>query len=292
MVFRSSQACPVGGAYGRLPLFYKETGNIMNPLLAQSASTTETPAAEVLANISVVHVVLFALTLTLLRLLLRNVKVPAQDGSAPETAGWAQGLSEILESLVLAGVLVFLIIRPFLVQAFYIPSASMENTLMGHDAGEGYRDTIHDHLFVNKLAFRLGEPQRNDIIVFKAPKEADHEDLERGLPQKENILIKRLIGLPHDTIEVKPTPDGMACAVYRNGEMLKEPFIKEPIMLYQDGKYATRGPITLGPGQLFVMGDNRNNSSDSRFWGVLDRSRVIGKAAMIFYPFDRIRLLP
>jgi signal peptidase I len=179
----------------------------------------------------------------------------------------------------------------------------MENTLLGHDAGridnvtgEPHPDTIHDHIFVNKLVYRYSEPQRGDIIVFRAPKEADaeHPNLDDKV---ENVLIKRCIGVPNDTIEVK---EG---AVYLNGKRQEEyhnpigsyPYsIKDPMRegLESIFKYAGPGrPVTLKPGQLWVMGDNRNDSNDSRYWGPLDRDRVIGKASFIFWPLDRIRLL-
>lgn len=290
----------------------------MNPLLAQVAtSPNDTPASELLANLSVGMVVLIALCLTLLRLVLLSLKT-SRPGKPAEVAPMARGLAEILESLIIAGVLVFLIIRPFFVQAFYIPSASMENTLLGHDAGtenrqkdatgdEGtYKDTVHDHIFVNKLVYRYSEPQRGDIIVFKAPKRADAQGTMNGNPQ-ENVLIKRLIGIPGDKIEVKPgkvrDKNGKevdASIVYRNDKPLMEytegkppGYIKEPMDDPQPpgAHFAVDKPIKLGPNELFVMGDNRNDSNDSRFWGTLERNRVIGKASLIFFPFNRLRFL-
>src|SRR5205823_9466268 len=126
-------------------------------------------------------------------------------------------------------------------------------------------DTVHDHIFVNKLVYRYSDPKFGDIIVFKAPKSADAESAFKGLPQQENVLIKRLIGLPGDTIEVK---EG---AVYRDGQKLNEPYIKEamsPVPL-PGAKYGVDGAIHLNSHQLFVMGDNRNDSNDSRYWGPL-----------------------
>ncbi|HZO90873.1 MAG TPA: signal peptidase I [Chthonomonadaceae bacterium] len=261
---------------------------------------TDVGASEILANLSIGAVLLLAFALTLLRLLLLSAggQPQGRPGAASEAMGWARGLAEILESLIIAGVLVFLIIRPFFLQAFYIPSESMENTLLGHDAGvNGHDDTVHDHIFVNKLVYRYSDPQRGDIIVFRAPRRADMEDQTRGLPQQENILIKRLIGVPGDTIEIK---NG---AVYRNGQKLNEPYIKEPMQPEREADYnygtpcgstiskPTCGPVHLGKDELWVMGDNRNNSNDSRYWGTLNRKRVIGKAMLIFWPLNRIRLL-
>jgi signal peptidase I len=273
----------------------------MNP----SLPTSDTGATEFLANLSVGTVVLIALILTVIRLVLLRPNAPLRPGKPPEVPPTARGIAEILESLIIAGVLVFLIIRPFFVQAFFIPSESMEPTLLGHNAGvnpetnSNHSDTVHDHIFVNKLIYRYSEPQRGDVIVFKAPKEADAISLSRGLPPQENVLIKRLIGIPGDTIQVK---DG---AVYRNGQKLNEPVHvdgKEPLGTYEirepisdpqppNAIYGTDKPIKLGPNQLFVMGDNRNDSNDSRYWGVLDRSRVIGKASLIFWPLNRLRVL-
>ncbi len=256
--------------------------------------STDSGATEFLANLNIGTVVTFALVLTILRIVLLRFAGTAQaTPSVPEANSFFRGLAEIFESLIIAGILVFLIIRPFFVQAFFIPSESMENTLLGHDegtnqiTGETHDDTVHDHIFVNKMIFRLTEPKFKDIIVFRAPLVADQEDKQKGLPPKENILIKRLMGLPGDTIEVR---DGK---LIRNNVVLNEPYIKEPISEIQDSRaiYGVGQPLKLGPNQLFVMGDNRNNSNDSRFWGTLDRSRVIGKASCIFWPMKRIRIL-
>ncbi|HLV79508.1 MAG TPA: signal peptidase I [Chthonomonadaceae bacterium] len=253
----------------------------------------ETGAAELLANLHIETVVLIAVALTVLRMILLHIKTQARRGVPAEVHPYARAVAEIIESLIVAGVLVFLIIRPFFVQAFFIPSESMEPTLCGHDAGVNQRgimhdDTCHDHIFVNKLVYRYSQPHRDDIIVFKAPKSADAEDKIQGKPQVENVLIKRLIGLPGDTVQIKP--DG----VYVNDQKLNEPYIKEAMdpSLEPNFKYGADGkPVHLGPNQLWVMGDNRNDSNDSRYWGPLDRSRVIGKASLIFWPLNRVRVL-
>ncbi|MCC6731187.1 MAG: signal peptidase I [Chthonomonadales bacterium] len=242
----------------------------------------EVGATEWLANLSVGTIVALAFALTVIRLAL-----------APSRSVAARAVAELVESLIIAGVLVFLIIRPFFLQAFFIPSESMEPTLMGHQAGlsptgVNHTDTINDHIFVNKLLYRFREPRRGEIIVFRAEKKADVQ----GGMQTEHVLIKRLIGVPGDTIEVRPDPGGEDVVhVWRNGKELREPYVKEPMRETPLAQFATRGPLTLGPGQLFVMGDNRNNSNDSRFWGPLPRSRVIGKASFIFWPLSRIGLI-
>ncbi len=241
----------------------------------------EIGATEWLANLSTTTIVLTALALTLVRLVMVRVN-----------HAFARAVAELSESLVLAGIVVFLIVRPFFVQAFFIPTESMEPTLAGHNAGDStstgthYDSTIHDHIFVNKLIYRFARPQHGDIIVFRAEKKADIQ----GGQTAENVLIKRLIGCPGDTIEVRTEPDG-ATSVYRNGKQLKEPYIREPMRETPAAEFATRGPLKLGQDEFFVMGDNRNNSNDGRYWGTLPRSRIIGRADVTFWPPSRIRSL-
>lgn len=260
-------------------------------LLAQVNTVSEGGATELLANLSIPMIGFIALILSLVRFGLLN------PFSAKRATGMARGIAEVCESLLVALVLVFLLIRPFFIQAFFIPSASMESTLLGHTAGQdGHTDTVNDHIFVNKMIFRLSDPQFRDIIVFRAPKEADRESLMKGLPQVENVLIKRVIGVPGDTIEVKDvevTKDGVKetqKAVFRNGQRLDEPYIKEPMesATSVDAHFAIEQPLKLGADEYFVMGDNRNNSNDSRYWGVVKRNRIMGKASFIFMPFNRM----
>lgn len=250
--------------------------------------TQEVGAGELLANLSIGYIVLAAFILTAIRLIL-----------APNRGAFARSVSELTESLILAGVLVFLIIRPFFMQAFFIPTESMEPTLQGHETGfnartgQDYPSTVHDHIFVNKLIYRLRDPRRGEIVVFRAPKEADIE----GGKKNENVLIKRIVGVPGDTVQVK---DGK---VWRDAKMVAEPVcdarttnepcIKEKMQPYQNGDapFAVDSPLKLGPNEYFVMGDNRNASWDSRFWGVVTRDRVIGEASFIFWPVNRLRLV-
>ena len=261
----------------------------MNPL-AQVSTATEGGATELLANLSIPMIGIIALVLSIVRFGLLNPMSPKRPN------GMARGIAEVCESLLVALVLVFLLIRPFFIQAFFIPSASMENTLLGHTASEGYKETVNDHIFVNKMLFRISDPQFRDIIVFRAPKEADRDSFMRGLPQVENVLIKRVIGVPGDTIEVKDveeTKDGqkeLHKAVFRNGQKLEEPYIKEPMDVSgnSDAHFAIEQPLKLGSDEYFVMGDNRNNSNDSRYWGTVKRNRIMGKASFIFMPFNRM----
>ena len=202
-----------------------------------------------LANISLGYVIAAIIVLFVARLIFGRF-----EGTAAKSA------AEISESALIAIVLVFLIIRPFIMQAFYIPSGSMRPTLLERD-----------HILVNKFVYRLHEPRRGDVIVFKSPPGASLDGQERD-------FIKRLIGVPGDVIEVKDE------AVYRNHHRLNEPYI------LQTPDY-DMPPLKVPPGELFVMGDNRRNSNDSHAWGPLDRKRVIGEAMFRFWPLNRFGLI-
>ncbi len=280
----------------------------MNLLLAQASSpASDSGAQEFLANLSLGMVAGIALLFTLIRFAL--LKLASER--APNTPSSPRSIAEIFESLTVALVLVFLIIRPFFVQAFFIPSESMEPTLLGHEAGynsqtqETHPSAVKDHIFVNKFNYHFSDPNRGDIIVFRAPKNADQESPMRGQPQVENVLIKRCMGIPGDTLEVRRETikengeEKEIGVLYRNNERLEEfPSpngykIKEHMNWPQapNAVFAVGKPLKLGEGEYFAMGDNRNNSNDSRYWGILTRSRIIGKASVIFLPLDRIRVL-
>lgn len=172
-------------------------------------------------------------------------------------------LVELFDSALIAFALVFFLVRPFIMQAFYIPSPSMEPTLQ-----------IRDRILVNKFIYRLSPVRRKDIVVFRPPDWVltDHE-------QKD--FIKRVIGLPGDTVEVRRFD-----AVYINHHRLKEPYIKEDYQV-PDSDY---GPAKVPAGKVLVFGDNRNNSNDGRAWGFLSMNRISGKSMVIFWPIYRIRL--
>jgi signal peptidase I len=182
---------------------------------------------------------------------------------------------EYFESIVIA-VILALFVRTWVVQAFKIPTGSMENNLL-----------IGDHLLVNKFIFgptplAIGRAllpvrpvHRGDIVVFKYPEEPDRD------------FIKRVIGLPGETIELRNK------SVHVNGQPLDEPyvhFLTPPSNDYQEvTSYDVRerfGPVTVPQDQYFVMGDNRDNSQDSRYWGFLPRSYVKGKALLIYWSYE------
>ena len=180
-------------------------------------------------------------------------------------------LRENVEAILLA-ILLALFIRTFIVQAFKIPSGSMEDTLL-----------IGDHILVSKFTYGVRmpfsnqtivpvkEPRRGDIVVFKFP----------GDPKID--YIKRVVGIPGDVVECRDKQ------VYINGQREENPFAvhKDAYTIRQ--KYPPRdnfGPITVPPDNLFVMGDNRDNSNDSRFWSFVNYDKLRGKAFMIYWSWD------
>ncbi len=188
---------------------------------------------------------------------------------------------ELLDSGLIAFVLVFLLIRPFVLQAFFIPSNSMFPTL-----------APGDRILVNKFIYRLNPPRRGDIVVFQAPPQA----LEPGVDKKD--FVKRLIGLPGDQIAIRRY-DG----VYVNGRRLEEP-PGIPLPDYDwpldDLGRPTKEPYQVPPGCYFVLGDNRVDSNDAHRWRDpqtgerrpdLEASRVLGKAMVVFWPPTRIGLV-
>ena len=187
---------------------------------------------------------------------------------------------EYFESIVIA-VILALFIRTFVVQAFKIPTGSMEENLL-----------IGDHLLVNKFVFGptatrvergllpVGTIRRGDVIVFKYPEEPERD------------FIKRVIGLPGETVELREKK------VYVAGKMLDEPYVHflqppgQNSEFHEVTSFDVReryGPVTVPPNHYFVMGDNRDNSQDSRYWGFLPRDYVKGKALVIYWSYEAER---
>jgi len=182
---------------------------------------------------------------------------------------WQKLLKEYVEALAVALILA-LVIRSFVVQAFKIPSESMVETLL-----------VGDHLLVSKFAYgvklpftdktlvKTGDPERGDVIVFEYP---ENRDLD---------YIKRIIGLPGDVVELKNN------VLYRNGQAVEEPY-KRVEAGRVPGTKSTWGPETVPEGQYFVMGDNRDHSQDSRYWGYVPREFIRGKAWVIYWSWAGI----
>ncbi len=179
--------------------------------------------------------------------------------------------------LVVVAFVVALLIKSFLLQAFYIPSASMEPTLV-----EG------DRVLVEKLSYRVGAPGRGDVVVFEKnlvmPATAPEDDsIWDGISESirglfgfptgtEQDFIKRVMAVGGDTIEGR---DGR---VFVNDQVVEEPYLTE------DQQTSAFGPTEVPAGKIFVMGDNRNNSDDSRNFGPIDAAKVVGHAFLLIWP--------
>ena len=167
------------------------------------------------------------------------------------------GALEYLVILLISFALVFGFVRPFVMEAFWIPSGSMIPTL-----------EIGDRVLVNKFIYRFTEPKRGDIIVFQS------------VDNPKEDLIKRVVGLPGDEIAVRRGK------LFLNGEPQKEPYTNKKL---PDRTFFAR--TTVPKGHVFVMGDNRGNSADSRVFGPLPKKNIEGEAFLRFWPPHRIGLL-
>jgi len=171
---------------------------------------------------------------------------------------------------ILIAVLIAFIVRMFLFAPIVVDGPSMQPNL--HD---------RDQIIVNKLSYRLHDPERFDIVVFHASSKKD--------------FIKRVIGLPGEHVEVKND------TLYINGEAVQEPFLKESKAEMKNSAAPLTSDFTLEelPGEydvipddhVLVLGDNRKNSTDSRMLGVIPTDSIVGKASVIYWPFDRIEWL-
>ena len=163
--------------------------------------------------------------------------------------------------LLIAFALVFGFVRPFVLEAFWIPSESMVPTL-----------EVGDRVFVNKFIYRFHQPERHDIIVFKS--------VEGSTEGGQEDLIKRVVGLPGDEISVQ---DGV---LFVDGKRQEEPYVNSR---FPDT--SPFGPMTVPKGEVFVMGDNRADSRDSRFFGPVPFENIEGKAFIIFWSPAHIKLI-
>ena len=169
---------------------------------------------------------------------------------------------DFLLQVLVCLILVFGVIKPFVAEPFYIPSGSMIPTL-----------EVGDRVLVNKLVYDFAQPKRGDIVVFKS-EEFGGED-----------LIKRVVGLPGDKIELRHGK------LFLNGKRQDEPYVVNKPCVRAIPKTCSFGPVEVPPGHLFVMGDNRANSADSRFIGPIPKKTVVGEAFMRLWPPSRVGLL-
>ncbi len=172
----------------------------------------------------------------------------------PDWKKIAGSIWEFAKTLIIAFVLAQLIMVS-VAQAFQVEQYSMEPTLLPHD-----------RVLVDKILYRLRQPHRGDVIVLKYP-----------LNPSRNY-IKRIVALPGDTLEVK------GGKLYVNGRIVQEPYLNG----VPQGNY---GPLKVPADSVFVMGDNRNNSEDSRSFGALKKEFIVGQAVLVYWPPQRIRLL-
>ena len=177
-----------------------------------------------------------------------------------------------MPGLLFTALIIAVVIKTFLVQPFWIPSESMVPTIQ-----------VNDRVMVNKLAYQFGEPQRGDVVVFRDPRQPQ---LEESLPEaairsvleavgvrargKED-LIKRVVGLPGETVEIRSNQ------ILVNGVPLPEPYLPDVSM-------PDDGPFEVGTDEVFVMGDNRNASFDSRRFGPVKIEELVGKAFLTIWP--------
>ena len=180
-----------------------------------------------------------------------------EEHPGPRSSKKSGGFLEFLIIFLVTFALVFGFVRPFVVEAFYIPTESMVPTL-----------EVGDRVFVNKFVYRFSQPKRGDVVVFGST-EGEQED-----------LIKRVVGVPGDEVAVF---DG---ALYVNGERWEEPYLNRDL---PDTSYYA--PTTVPEGKVFVMGDNRANSRDSRFFGPLPIDNIEGEAFFVFWPVGHVKLI-
>lgn len=287
-------------------------------LVAQSQPSPFFLFVDKLARAPLSSVLIFAAVCTAVRLvtypIIRSTPLHKQTGGFKV----AKLFNELADALVYAGIVVFMLVRPFGIQTFYIPTGSMIDTLL-----------INDMIVANKLVYRYSEPQINDIVVFKPPKRA----LNPG--QSETDFIKRLVGREGDVVEVRNK------ILYRNGKAIDEPYvdyttgfngnivlpksewgsayIPDYKLVNDNGKYiplqingemvnAVKGqsaaeylvnsqeemdrlralPAAAIPkGYFLFVGDNRNGSSDGRTWGLVPRESIIGRSEFVWFPPKR-----
>ncbi|MBM7555321.1 signal peptidase I [Halanaerobacter jeridensis] len=163
-------------------------------------------------------------------------------------------MQDLLEAIAIA-IVVSIILIIFVVQAFYIPSESMEPTLKPGD-----------RILVNKFIYNFRDPKRQEIIVFNYPLEPDRK------------FVKRVIATPGDRVKIK---EGK---VFVNGEQLKEEYVVED-------SYTDFAEVKVPENNYFVLGDNRNNSKDSRYWGFVPEDNIVGHPFIIFWPLNRIKII-
>jgi signal peptidase I len=187
--------------------------------------------------------------------------------ASPDGTGWRRQLLEFVVTLAVAFALVFGFIKPAVADSYRIPSSSMEPTLHGCEGCN------NDRVLANKFIYRFTEPERGQIVVF------------RSVEDDETLLIKRVVGIPGDRIQLR------GGTLYVNGQPQEEPYVHaNPCNKYMP-KTCAFGPVRVPRGHVFLMGDNRAVSHDSRFFGAVPEENVVAEAFLRYWPPDRIGML-
>lgn len=193
-------------------------------------------------------------------------------------------IKETVETVVFVVVMV-IVIRFFVGEIRWIPSGSMKPTLI-----EG------DRIFVERFSRFYSTPKRGDIMVFYPPFEKLSNSPMKvfarltGFFCKDIAYIKRVVGMPGDKFEIKADETGKY-TVYINDKPMEEPYIKSPYDYMPCSEAMNCGPAVIPPKYYLMLGDNRGNSQDGRYWGFLSEDRFIGKAVFLFWPFTRVKSL-
>jgi signal peptidase I len=205
------------------------------------------------------------------------VSIPVDEAEQSPAAKPQRSFLSELPFLLLAALVVAVVIKTFLVQPFYIPSGSMIPTLL-----------VDDRVMVSKISYLWSEPERGDVVVFENPyapelDESFPESVVRvtlealGIRTSANDdLIKRVVALGGETVEVRDN------RLIIDGVPLDEPYLQPGVAM------ANFGPRTIADNEIFLLGDNRNESSDGRVFGPVPRDDVIGKAVFRIWPLDRL----
>lgn len=192
---------------------------------------------------------------------------PSEGDDAPPAATGPSKTRGLVEWVVVivGAVALALLIKTFVMQAFFIPSPSMDPTLK-----------VHDRVLVNKLSYHLHDVNRGDIVVFERPP-TEGEGIKD--------LIKRVIALPGESLVID---NGK---VYIDGRLLDEPYLQPGVVTHnrpEATRCAPTNPCVIPQGQVWVMGDNRDNSRDSRYFGPIAESTIVGRAFVKVWPLDRL----
>jgi signal peptidase I len=189
------------------------------------------------------------------------------SSEGPSGTGWRRQLLEFVITLAVAFALVFGFIKPAVADSYRIPSSSMEPTLHGCEGCN------NDRVLANKFIYRFTEPERRQIVVV------------RSVEDDETLLIKRVVGIPGDRIQLR------GGTLYVNGEPQEEPYVHANPCVRHMPRTCAFGPVRVPRGHVFLMGDNRANSHDSRFFGAVPDENVEGEAILRYWPPGRIGTL-